>query len=79
MEKEGFKVKVVKTLKLKVVNESMNKKDKSDAKTIAEFLSKDMLPEVKLSSKHLIEDSKDDIEFYFDTDDSDSELPKGIL
>jgi hypothetical protein len=31
------------------------------------------------SSKHLIEDSKDDIEFYFDTDDSDSELPKGIL
>jgi transposase len=50
MEKEGFKVKVVNTLKFKVVNESVNKTDKRDAKTIAEFLSKDMIPEVKLSS-----------------------------
>lgn len=51
VEKEGFEVKVVNTMKFKVVNESVNKTDKKDAKTIAEFLDKDMLPEVKLCSE----------------------------
>lgn len=48
IEKLGFEVKVINTLKFKIVNESVNKTDKRDAKTIAEFLEKDMLPEVKL-------------------------------
>lgn len=48
IERLGFEVKVINTLKFKVVNESVNKTDKRDAKTIAEFLEKDMLPEVKL-------------------------------
>ena len=51
MEKLGIKVVVVNTLKFKVVNESVNKTDKKDAKTIAEFLEKDMLPEVRLGSE----------------------------
>lgn len=38
-------VTVVNTLKFKIVNESVKKTDKRDAKTLAEFLEKDMLPE----------------------------------
>jgi len=34
-----------------VINESVKKTDKHDAATIAEFLSKDMLPESKLCSE----------------------------
>ena len=51
VEKVGIEVKVVNTLKFKIVNESVNKTDKKDAKTIAEFLSKDMLPEVRLCNE----------------------------
>jgi transposase len=51
MEKLGIEIVIVNTLKFKVVNESVNKTDKRDAKTIAEFLAKDMLPEVRLSSE----------------------------
>jgi transposase len=51
MEEAGVEVKVINTLKFKVVNESVNKTDKHDAKTIAEFLEKDMLPESKLCSR----------------------------
>jgi len=51
LEKLGLRVIVVNTLRFKIVNESVNKTDKRDAKTIAEFLQKDMLPEVCLSSE----------------------------
>jgi len=51
IEQLGIKVVVVNTMKFKVVNESVNKTDKRDAKVIAEFLAKDMLPEVHLSSE----------------------------
>lgn len=51
IEKLGIEVFVVNTLKFKVVNESVNKTDRHDAKTLAEFLSKDMLPLVTLSSE----------------------------
>jgi transposase len=51
MERAGFEVKVINTLKFKVVNESVKKTDKHDAMTIAEFLEKDMLPESKLCSE----------------------------
>ena len=44
----GAKVTVVSTMKFKVINESVNKTDKRDASTLAEFLDKDMLPESKL-------------------------------
>jgi transposase len=51
MEAAGVSVAVINTLKFKVVNESVKKTDKHDAATIAEFLSKDMLPESKLCSE----------------------------
>ena len=54
LERYGFKVHVVNTLKFKVINESINKTDKHDARTLAEFLSKELIPEVKLCK----EDSK---------------------
>jgi transposase len=47
----GVEVKVVNTLKFKVVNESVKKTDRHDARTLAEFLEKDMLPESKLCSQ----------------------------
>ncbi len=47
----GVEVTVVNTLKFKVVNESVKKTDKHDARTLAEFLEKDMLPESRLSSQ----------------------------
>lgn len=47
----GIPVKVVNTLKFKVVNESVKKTDKHDALTLAEFLEKDMLPESVLCSQ----------------------------
>ena len=50
MEAAGIEVKVINTLKFKVVNESVNKTDKHDASTIARFLEKDMLPESRLCS-----------------------------
>ena len=51
IESVGVAVKVINTMKFKVVNESINKTDKRDAKTIAEFLKKDVLPEAKLCSE----------------------------
>lgn len=47
----GIEVTVVNTLKFKVVNESVKKTDKHDARTLAEFLEKDMLPESRLCSQ----------------------------
>lgn len=47
----GIETFIVNTLKFKVVNESVNKTDKRDARVIAEFLHKDMLPLVKLTSE----------------------------
>ena len=49
--KEGIGVKVVNTMKFKVVTESVKKTDKRDARTLAEFLEKDMLPESILCSQ----------------------------
>jgi len=51
IEKLGIEVKIVNTLHFKVVNQTVNKTDKKDAKIIAEFLAKDIIPEVKLSSE----------------------------
>ena len=51
MEEKGFSVVVINTMKFKVINESVKKTDKHDAATIAEFLSKDMLPESRLCSE----------------------------
>lgn len=45
VEEHGIHVKVVNTMKFKVVTESVNKTDKRDAATIAEFLARDMIPE----------------------------------
>lgn len=50
MQDYGFNVSVVNTLKFKVVNLSTNKTDKNDARTLAEFLAKEMLPESHLCS-----------------------------
>ena len=47
----GVDVKVVNTMKFKVVNESVKKTDKHDARTLAEFLEKDMLPESRLCTQ----------------------------
>ena len=51
LEAVGVEVKVINTLKLKVVTESVKKTDKHDAATIAEFLEKGMLPEARLCSR----------------------------
>lgn len=51
MERAGFPVTVVNTLKFKVVNESVKKTDHHDALTLAEFLEKQMLPESRLCSQ----------------------------
>ena len=48
---EGIVVKVVNTMKFKVVTESVKKTDKRDARTLAQFLEKDMLPESVLCSQ----------------------------
>jgi len=47
----GIEVTVVNTLKFKVVNESVKKTDKHDARTLAEFLEKDILPESRICSQ----------------------------
>lgn len=51
IEKLGVEVTVINTMKFKVINESVNKTDKRDAKTIAEFHQKEMLPRVNISSE----------------------------
>lgn len=50
MEDNGFFVSVVNTLRFKVVNLSTKKTDKNDARTLAEFLSRDMIPQSHLCS-----------------------------
>ena len=50
MEKAGFDVVVVNTLRFKVINQSTRKTDKNDARTLAEFLSRDILPQSHLCS-----------------------------
>ncbi|MBO4392997.1 MAG: IS110 family transposase [Spirochaetales bacterium] len=50
MTAHGFKVVVVNTLRFKVVNLSTKKTDKNDARTLAEFLAKDILPTSHLCS-----------------------------
>lgn len=48
MEAKGFEVTVVNTLRFKVVNLSTKKTDKNDAKTLAQFLARDILPKSHL-------------------------------
>lgn len=48
MEAKGFEVTVVNTLRFKVVNLSTKKTDKDDARTLAEFLARDILPKSHL-------------------------------
>ncbi len=50
MERSGFEVVVVNTLRFKVINLSTKKTDKNDAKTLAEFLARDILPQSHLCS-----------------------------
>ena len=51
LESVGIPVTVVNSMKFKVVTESVNKSDKRDAATLAQFLEKDMLPEARLCSQ----------------------------
>jgi len=44
-------VKIINTNKFKVISKSVKKTDKEDARVIAEHLSKDMLPEVRVGNK----------------------------
>ena len=48
-------VKVVNPSQFKVISRSVKKTDENDARVIAEFLSKDMIPEVRLKEKRLSE------------------------
>jgi transposase len=48
-------VKIVNPAQFKVISASVKKTDKNDAKLIAEFLSKDMIPEVRLKSDRAAE------------------------
>lgn len=52
LEEAGFEVVVVNTLRFKVVNQSTKKTDKNDARTLVDFLAKDMLPQSHLCSAH---------------------------
>ena len=51
IERVGIEVLVINTLKFKVINESVKKTDRHDARTIAEFLEKQMLPVSRLCSE----------------------------
>ncbi len=51
VEMKGYPVVVINTMKFKVITESVKKTDTHDAATIAEFLSKDILPEANLCSE----------------------------
>lgn len=53
MEKQSFEVQVVNTLRFKVVNLSTKKTDKNDAKTLAYFLSRDMIPQSHLCTAEM--------------------------
>lgn len=52
MTRIGYDVTVVNTLRFKVVNLSTKKTDKNDAHTLAEFLSRDILPHSHLCNAH---------------------------
>lgn len=45
------KVKVINPIQFKVITRSVKKTDENDAKVIAEFLSKDMVPEIRMRDK----------------------------
>lgn len=47
----GIEVRIVNTSRFKIVTESVKKTDKHDARTLAEFLEKDMLPESVICSQ----------------------------
>lgn len=49
--REVEEVKIINTSKFKVISKSVKKTDKEDARVMAEYLSKDMLPEVRVQSK----------------------------
>lgn len=51
LQESGVRVVVVNTMKFKVINQSVKKTDRHDARTLAEFLEKDMLPESQLCSE----------------------------
>lgn len=53
MERQGFEVQVVNTLRFKVVNLSTKKTDKNDARTLAYFLSRNLLPTSHLCSAEM--------------------------
>lgn len=53
MERQSFEVQVVNTLRFKVVNLSTKKTDKNDAKTLAYFLSRDMIPQSHLCTAEM--------------------------
>ncbi len=48
LEGEGIAVTVINSLRFKVIRQSVKKTDRHDARTIAEFLMRDMLPESRL-------------------------------
>ena len=52
VEEAGVKVRVINTLKFKVINESVKKTDRRDAARLAFFLSKGMLPELRMKDEH---------------------------
>lgn len=52
MENEGYEVKVINTMKFKVIVKSANKTDKRDAYVIASFLARDFIPESHLCSQY---------------------------
>ena len=51
MEEAGFEVHIVNTMKFKIIEEMNKKNDKNDARSLAEYLIKDMIPEVYLCSE----------------------------
>ena len=53
MVRQGFEVQVVNTLRFKVVNLSTKKTDKNDAKTLAYFLSRNLIPQSHLCTAEM--------------------------
>lgn len=51
LKKSGCRVVIVNPHKFKVISRSVNKTDENDAKVLARFLSKDMLPEIRMKNK----------------------------
>ena len=51
VEDEVERVVIINPLRFKVISESVKKTDKEDARVIAKYLSKDLVPEVRMRSK----------------------------